>query len=388
MTALRIALIAHNRFPIRQPFAGGLEAHVWQLARALVQAGQEVTLYAADGSDLGVDHPRLTISPLRCTPAAAQPFPLPGATKESDHHAYLDLMANLAGPRGACRFDLIHNHSLHHVTIAMAPRLQTPMLTTLHTPPFPWLEAAIGASGCPGAKYAAVSQYTADSWSRVVGKPIAVVTNGVDLAAWPSGLGGDYLVWTGRITPEKGPHLAIEAATRAGRPLVLAGPIGNSDYFRIRVKPALSERIRYAGHLDQPGLAALVGGAAAALVTPMWDEPYCLVIAEALSCGTPVVAFDRGGISEVLGTPGGQLVAAGDVAAMAAAVAEVATVPRDRVRAYAANTCSADVMVSRYLMMYRELIDEESAGINDRLLRAPSRTRSSGEDVEHLRTPA
>src|ERR1700760_3596038 len=91
---LRIALIAPNRFPIREPFAGGLEAHVWHLAQALAGAGHRVTLFAERGSgpfDRGV-----TVRELRRTDAASRAFPLPGAVFESDHHAYVDLMTDLA----------------------------------------------------------------------------------------------------------------------------------------------------------------------------------------------------------------------------------------------------------------------------------------------------
>lgn len=382
---IRVALIAPNRFPIRQPFAGGLEAHVWHLARSLAQGGHRVTLFAAGGSDLRLDHPRLEVRALSRSAAAAKPTPLPGAVFESDHHAYVDLMRQLASRSAG--FDVIHNHSLHQVPIAMAPQLSTPMLSTLHTPPFSWLESVIGATKGAGVTFAAVSRYTATSWSRVIDRVI-VVPNGVDVDRWPTGPGGEYLVWSGRITPEKGPHLAIAAARRAGRALVLAGPIGNADYFREKVAPDLDEYTTYAGHLDQQKLADLVGGAAAALVTPLWDEPYCLVVAEALACGTPVVAFDRGGISEIIDDRCGRLVRPRDVAAMAAAIPGAIGLSRSAVRDRAVATCSATTMVESYLAVYRDLIDQQNSGIHDRLLRTPSRARTSRQSNEHLRTPA
>ncbi len=370
---LRVALIAPNRFPIRQPFAGGLEAHVWHLARSLAQDGHRVTLFAAEGSDPLEDHPRLEVRALRRSAAASRRRPLPGAVFESDHHAYVGLMRELTSRSAG--FDVVHNHSLHQVPIAMAPRLSTPMLSTLHTPPFAWLESVIGATKGAGVTFAAVSRYTAASWSRVLNRVI-VVPNGVDVQRWPTGVGGRYLVWSGRITPEKGPHLAIAAARQSGRPLILAGPIGNADYFRERIQPRLGESITYAGHLDQHELAGLVGGAAAALVTPLWDEPYCLVVAEAMACGTPVVAFDRGGIPEIVDSHSGRLVASRDVAAMASAISEVVRLPRAGVRHRAVTNCSARIMVESYLAIYHELIDQQDCGRDDRLLRPPSRPRA------------
>lgn len=384
---LNIALIAHNRFPIRQPFAGGLEAHVWHLARALAEEGHRVTLFAAANSDLGSDHPGLTVSPLSRTAAAARPFPLPGTVKESDQYAFLELMQELIDPR-VHDFDVIHNHCLHHVPIHLAPLLRTPMLTTLHTPPFPWLEAAIGATGGVGSAFASVSGYTADAWRPVVGDRMNVVLNGVDPQCWPAGSGGEYLVWSGRVTPEKGTHLAIEAAALSGRRLVLAGPIGNADYFRESIQPQLGERVCYAGHVDQEQLASLVGGAAAALVTPLWDEPYCLVAAEAASCGTPVVAFARGGIPEVIDARCGVLVAPHDVSAMAAAIPKAVLLPRDTVRHSAITRFSARSMVRRYLAIYGNLIDERKPADHDRLLRTSSRPRTPRQSDQYLRTPA
>ena len=385
-TTLRIALIAPNRFPIRQPFAGGLEAHVWHLSRALADAGHHVTLFAEKGSAPAKSRRGLTLSPLRRSVAASHPFPVPGAAFESDHHAYVELMGELAARRRD-DFDVIHNHSLHQVPIVMAPRLSTPMLSTLHTPPFSWLESAIGATKGAGVKFAAVSRHTAAAWGRVVDDVIAV-PNGVDVARWPAGRGGQYAVWFGRITPEKGTHLAIAAALRSGHPLVLAGPIGNLDYFRREVEPRLGDTVSYVGHLDQRRLATLVGGAAVALVTPLWDEPYCLVVAEALSCGTPVVAFARGGIPEVIDQRSGRLVPPGDVAAMADAIPEVVHLPRTAIRDHARRTCGASTMVDSYLGIYRDLIDERDGRNGDRLLRAASWSRTAHQDDEDLRTPA
>jgi glycosyltransferase involved in cell wall biosynthesis len=383
---LRIAVIAPNRFPIRQPFTGGLEAHVWHLSRTLADHGHRVTLFAERGSDAALNQRGLTLSPLTRSAAAQHPFPLPGAVFDSDHYAYLRLMTELVRERRS-RFDVIHNHSLHQVPIAMARRLSTPMLTTLHTPPFCWLESAIAASGGAGVKFAAVSRHTARVWGRVVDDVVAV-PNGIDVQRWPAGPGGPALVWSGRITPEKAPHLAIAAAARAGRQLILAGPVGNVDYFRRDIEPRLGETVSYAGHLDQRNLAALMGRAAAVLVTPLWDEPYCLVVAEALACGTPVVAFARGGIPEIVDLGCGRLVAPGDVAAMAAAVPEVVRLPRRRIRQHAVDTCSDHTMVARYLAIYRTLIDERNDSNDDRLLRTPSRPRPPGQSDEHLRTPA
>jgi glycosyltransferase involved in cell wall biosynthesis len=370
--SLRIALIAPCDHPIRQPFAGGLESLVWQLRRALVARGHEVTLFAADGSDASdAEHvlPAGGWAPSR-TAAGDVSMPAPGFM--AAHHAYLHLLLSLAGPRGD-DFDVVHNHALHHLPVAMSPLVVPPMLTTLHTPPTPWLESAIeltrGDSG--RGEFAAVSRFVARQW-RVLrpGNEAHIVPNGVDLDTWRAGPGGGSLVWSGRLVPEKAPHLAIEAAERAVLPLVLAGPVADHAYFDAMVRPRLGPHISYAGHLATPDLVSLIGSSAAALVTPVWDEPYGLVVAEALACGTPVVAFARGGIPEVLNDPGsqlagppgdespssaGRLVRPGDVEALARGALDAVTLDRRRVRRHARQHLSLDRMVTAYELLYDRL---------------------------------
>jgi glycosyltransferase involved in cell wall biosynthesis len=383
MNGLRIALIASNRFPIAQPFAGGLEAHVWHLTRGLVAAGHQVTLFAAPGSDAALGCSELVMRDLRLSRSAAIDPAMPSWSFMNDHHAYLSLMLELAGS-SRDNYDIIHNHSLHYLPLAHAPALSTPMICTLHTPPTPWLESAIAVTGGVGVQFTAVSRHTGRAWAPML-PGVEVVPNGIDTDLWPLGAGGGPLVWFGRLTPEKGPHLAIEAAQRAGRPLLLAGPRSDPDYFEAEVAPRLDDRIRYVGHLRHAELATLVGRSVAALVTPMWDEPYALVVAEALSCGTPVVAFSRGGIPEIVDASCGRLVPPGDTSAMASAIAQAVQLPRARVRRRALERCSASAMLTRYLTLYDRTIDMQKAKCHDRLLHSSQRQGPSRAGLQHLR---
>lgn len=358
---LRVAIVASSSHPIRQPFAGGLESHVWHLARALERAGHTVTLFAADGSDPEAAGAALPVRTFRPSRQACSDPSMPEREFLGDHHAYLGLMLELA-ESGADRFDVVHNHSLHYLPVAMAPTLPIPMLSTLHTPPTPWLESAVALTGGAGVDFVAVSGHTAAAWEGVVGRPIRVVPNGVDTDAWPLGPGGEGAVWFGRITEEKGTHLAIEAAERAGAPLRLAGPVSDPGYFRTQVEPRLRPgAVDYVGHLPRAALARVVGTSAVSLVTPDWDEPYGLVVAESLSCGTPVVAFARGGIPEIVDEHSGRLVAPGDVAAMARAIGEASDLPRSRVRARALSACSETAMVATYEDCYRSAVRDGTA---------------------------
>ncbi len=352
---LRIALVGTSRFPIRQPFAGGLEAHVWELAASLRARGHDVALFAAEGSDDVEAEYAFPAGGWDASRLARGDASMPTRGFLSDHHAYLRLMMALAGPLGA-RFDVVHNHALHHLPVAMAPMVGLPMVTTLHTPPTPWLESAIEIGAGEGTAFACVSAHTAAQWQRALPHRPEVVPNGVDLLRWPMGPGGGDLLWSGRLVPEKAPPLAIVAARRAGRRVRRAGPASDPAYFTEVISPQLGSDVRYLGHLGQADLAGAVGEASAVLVTPMWDEPFGLVVAEALACGTPVAAFARGGIPEVLSTPDlGVLIEPGDVEALAAAIPAVEALDRTAVRRHAVAHLSHEQMVDRYDAIYRSI---------------------------------
>lgn len=353
----RIALIASSRYPVREPFAGGLEAHVWTMARALQRRGHEVTVFAAPGSDPRLGTGVLSIDEVDVPSGHRRDITHSPSLERAEDHAYRSLMTRL-GTDLADAFDVVHNHSLHPLPIARCGSLRRPLISTLHTPPFPRLAHAhariVGADPRNGGvRCVAVSEHAARAWRPIVAD-LRVVRHGIDVDLWPAGPGRGSLVWFGRLVPEKGPHLAIAAARACGRRLALAGPAVDTRYFDDEIAPHLGDDVVYHGHLDQRELATLVGASSAALVTPQWDEPFGLVVPEALACGTPVVAFARGGIPETLTPSCGRLVAPGDVAAMAAAVPAVEQLSRAGARRRAESHCSVEVMVDRLESLYAE----------------------------------
>ncbi|BDI24037.1 glycosyltransferase [Herbiconiux sp. L3-i23] len=319
---LTIAVLAPLRHPIREPHAGGLEAAVWDRVRSLRARGHRVVLCAVEGSDFLDGGPDEFVLPAAVWPIAelATDTTYPPGHLERALAALegaLDFIAD-----NAASFDVIDNHCLHAPPLARAGRLGVPMLTTLHTPPLDDMLGAHASGG--GSLFSAVSAHTASEWAAA-GVSAPVLPNSVDPARWTLGSGGIDLVWFGRIVPEKGTHLAIAAARAAGRRLNIAGRVGDADYFEQLIAPQLDADIRYVGALRQPALAELVGGSAAALVTPVWEEPFGMVIAEALATGTPVAAFDIGGVAEVTGDSGAcRLVPVRDVDALAEAVTALA----------------------------------------------------------------
>jgi glycosyltransferase involved in cell wall biosynthesis len=368
---LRIAIIAHLKHAIREPFAGGLETHTHTLAAGLRDRGHQVTLFASAHSDpaLGIEAICDETSLLETGVAEANDVAF-----FREHHAYLRLMNELRYRD----FDVIHNNSLHYLPVSMADAIDTPMLTTLHTPPFCWLESGVRLCRPDTMRFVAVSSATARLWSHVA-KIADVIPNGIDLVHFPyqaTPHPDRYLVWYGRIVPEKGLHAAIDAARLAGLPLRIAGPISDADYYAREIAPRLGADAVHVGHLDHSALARLVGGAIAALCTPCWEEPYGLVVAEALACGTPVAAYARGGIPEILSDSCGVLAQPDDVAALAHAAIQAIALPRAAARRRAEQICDADRMVDAYAALYRTMA--ETMRISDR----PIRHRASVEQVE------
>jgi len=344
---VRLCIIGPSRFPISEPFAGGLEAHTHALVSALTARGHDITLFAAAGSDPELRVNFLDVPVFEMSETARNDV---GALPEqwmAEHHAYLSLMLDLA-EHGHEKYDAVLNTSIHHLPLAMSRMLSLPLITTLHTPPVGWIESAIRVRG-KATRFIAVSSHTRDAWADLVDS--TAILNGVDTGRWQQGPGGGSAIWFGRIVPEKGTALAILAAKEAGMPLDLAGPIHDHHYFNAEVRPHLGTDIRYLGHLDHSRLRRAVQGACAALVTPRWDEPYGLVAAEALAAGTPVAAFERGALPEILTPDCGRLAPADDVDALATALREASALDRNAARRRAETFCSHERMVDEYVAL-------------------------------------
>ncbi len=360
---LRIALLAHVRHPIHPPYRGGMEAHSAALGAALAARGHHVTMFAS--GDTATDLPLHPIVPEHYD--RAYPWHDFHGTDALNRH--LDAIFATAGrDLLAGGYDLMHNNSLHRFAPRMARARRQPTVTSLHVPPFAALQRAVHDSAAPWHCATATSQaHRAMWWPDGAPGTALVVHNGIDPADWPFVPTGDgTAVWSGRITPNKGTHLAIAAARIAGLPLTLFGVVEHADYFEQKVRPHLGPDIRYGGHLTGRVLAGEIGRASLLFFTPMWEEPFGLAAIEAMSCGLPVAATDRGAVREVIG-PCGVYTAAPDAAfetapdtALALALAQAAeaamALPRAASRARVLARFTTARMVAGYETLYRRVI--------------------------------
>jgi glycosyltransferase involved in cell wall biosynthesis len=350
---MRLVVLGPSHQPVAAPFRGGLERFTADLVRGLRARGHHVELHALEGSDvtLADRFHCMPVLPSLSDIASADPN-LPEPQFLHDQFVYLAAMRDLVGRRDV---DAVLNESLHSLPLALASTLYAPVVTTLHTPPFPWLEIGAWLAGDSG-HFVAVSEALRSQWCPRAAS--VVIPNGVDPTDFPVSNGGDGLAWVGRLTPEKGADIAVRAALRAGRTLRIAGPVSDPEWYDGVLRPMLGNTIEHVGPLRGGDLTQLYGSSAATLVTPRWEEPFCLVAAESQMCGTPVAGIRRGGLPEVVTGPGGRLVApgAGEVERLVAAIDEVGSLDRARVGAHARNTLHWDRMIDGYERLLERLV--------------------------------
>lgn len=347
---LRVAMLAPPWLSVPPSGYGGVESVVSALTEALVRRGHAVTLFCAPGSVSDA-----TVTTLL---DAVHPDEIERSLYEVDHVARAFEIIDDA-PLGR-RFDVIHDHC-GFTAMAMADRIATPIVHTLHGQ-FTASTAGFYLRHAHKAVLVAISR--AQLRSAPPGLDLfGVIPNPIDVSVWPlQERKDDYVLWVGRMTPEKGPHRAIAAARAADVPLVLAGVIqpGQQAFFDRDVAPHLDgDRVRFVGEIGGATKRTLFANARALLMPIRWEEPFGMVMVEAMACGTPVIAFAEGAARELVveGTTGFLV---DDEFAMAAAISRASTiVPRD-CRAWVAAHCDVDVVAAEYERTYRSAASDRA----------------------------
>ena len=342
--SLRIAITADPYLPVPPRFYGGIERVVALLVSGLVRRGHQVTLIA---------HPRSH------TPAALIGYGVPphtGATRRIRELVQVgSALVRLSGS-----LDVIHSFGR---LAALAPVLPMRAVKKIQSyqRAIPWTGVHRAArlagdsilfTGCSTSLYGSGN-------GAPPGPTWRTVFNCVDPASYVAVTCADRdapLAFLGRIERIKGTHTAIEIARSAGRSLVLAGNIADTDYFRTEVAPHVDNRtVTYIGEVDDAAKSQLLGASAALLMPIQWDEPFGIVMAEAFACGTPVIGFARGSVPEVVrdGVNGFVVRTAAEASE---AVQRLGRIDREAVRRDCEERFSCDAIVRAYEGIYREAI--------------------------------
>ena len=339
---MRIAVVAPPWAPIPPPLYGGIELVVDQLATGLLAAGHDVTLFATGDSTCHV--------PLDWVLPEAEGMRIGMAVPEMHHvlHSY----------RSITDFDVVHDHTVLGPFYAERfPDLR--ITTTIHGPFNDELSYLYGAIA-PRVPIVCISNAQRRAAPDL---PVArVIHHGLDASGFTVGNGegddyGEYLLFLGRMSPDKGAHRAIEVARKAGVRLLLAAKMREPwerRYFEEYVEPFLGDSAVYLGEVPHERKLELLRGAKALLFPIRWNEPFGMVMLEAFASGTPVIAFPEGAAPEVIedGVTG---FLCSDEAAMADAVGRLDEIDRSACRSAVEGYFSTERMVAEHVELYEQL---------------------------------
>lgn len=345
--SLRIAQVAPLWTPIPPHTYGGIELLMKLLADELVERGHEVSLFASADS-----HSRARLIPVVETN-------LSDLLTEGRGYCYEyytnSMLADVAARQS--EFDVIHFHC-STAWLPSATMLKTPSLFTMHTQPHHddewvlrrWPQVAVNG----------ISRAQMQAMTIKLGREFPTVYNGADFDAYEARYEpGHYLAFLGRLSPEKNPLGAIQIAQDCDLPIVLAGQPQNAKehaYFAEVIQPLIDgERVRWIGAANHPQKVMLLRNAGALIFPIQWEEPFGLVMIEAMACGTPVVAHRRGSVEEVVdqGVTGFH---AASLDALPELVPQALTLDRREVRRHAESRFGYRAMVSAYEVLYRTLL--------------------------------
>jgi glycosyltransferase involved in cell wall biosynthesis len=345
---MRIAQVAPLWERVPPPAYGGIELVVGLLTDELVRRGHDVTLFASGDS----------ISLAKLESVHPQALRLDSTVKEYGIYEMLQMSRVY---EQASEFDIIHSH-MGCSALPYANLVKTPTVHTLHGIFTPDNEKMF--THARSQPYVSISN--AQREPRLKLNCVATVYNGIDLSTYKfheKPQDPPYLAFLGRISPEKGTHVAIEIAKRSGWRLKMAGKVDVVDvkYFEQEIKPLIDgKQIEYLGEADHTQKNELIGGAVATLFPITWREPFGLVMVESMAAGTPVIAMELGSTSEVI-AHGKTGFLCHNVDEFVEAIDKVAQLNRHTCREHVLNHFSVQRMTDGYEAVYQQILAERFA---------------------------
>ncbi len=345
---MRIAQVAPLWERVPPPAYGGIELIVGLLTDELVRRGHEVTLFASGDS----------ISLAKLESVHPQALRLDSSVREYGIYEMLQMSRVY---EQASEFDIIHSH-MGCVALPYGNLVKTPTVHTLHGIFTPDNEKMF--THARRQPYVSISN--AQREPRLNLNCVATVYNGIDLSTYdfyPEPQDPPYLAFLGRISPEKGTHLAIEIAKKSGWHLKMAGKVDVVDvkYFEEEIKPHIDgKQIQYLGEADHEQKSALIGGAVATLFPITWREPFGLVMIESMAAGTPVIAMALGSTTEVI-VHGKTGFLCNNVDEFVTAIDQVGKLNRSDCRDHVFKHFSVQKMTAGYEAVYQQVLAERFA---------------------------
>lgn len=340
--------------PIADPYPGGSQALLADLATGLAAAGHEVTLFGADGSQVpGIEIPRLGID--SASFAAARhglAAPETAGAVARQRIAFMRIADEIRRRRS--EYDVVHNHAFDADPFELLADAHARIVHTLHLPAAsgPVADAARQA-GENGATLLTVSNWAAATWEPLVGA-MTVIRNGVPVSRIPVSSQKSGWLFVGRLAPEKGVLEAVAAAEQAGQRLRVIAPVYDAGYAE-HVRPFLT-RHEVLGAMPRAAVFAEMARAQVLLMPAKWDEPFGLTAVEAMAAGTPVAAYARGALPEIVANGvTGFLVAPGDLHDLVAAADRASGLESAACRAWALQHFDLTRMVEEHVGLYATL---------------------------------
>jgi glycosyltransferase involved in cell wall biosynthesis len=347
----RILYVAYSLATVSDESCGGAEQMLWALEREIAGRGHATTVAACSHS--------VVCGELLDTGSPAVQFEQL-AQRDGEHRAHVVRWLRQSRDRG-CSPDLIHDEGGRFWSQAAV--LDVPLLATLHLPRS-FYPAGIFDAAPPNVHFNCVSFTQAATFSDLP-RLLGVVRNGVPLERFPFTSGKDsYLVWLGRICEEKGLHIALQVAERAGMPLVILGPSyrywRDQEYFDREVAPRMTSSTCFIGSPSFDEKIEILRHARALLMPSLLPETSSLVCIEAMACGTPAIAFRHGALPEVV-LDGSTGFVVDSLEQMVEAVARIPAIRASDCRAHVELHHSAAAMATQYERLYDALASSSAS---------------------------